>query len=1016
MPPPDFTKHCPIFAQRINPSSAAACRSFAKTLFFIHLFTMKHFFLLLFASLLLCRAEAQSYRWEKSKSGPYPYQFVANDPIKARYYTLKNGLTVILSVNKEMPRIQTIIATKAGSKTDPKDHTGLAHYLEHMLFKGTDKYGSLDWSKEKPILDLIDALYENYNMTTGDEARKTVYHAIDSASGAAAKFAIANEYDKMMAMIGAQGTNAFTSFEETAYVNDIPTNQIDRWLTIEAERFRNPVLRIFHTELEAVYEEKNRSLDADDDKVFELLFDRLFQKHNYGQQTTIGTIEHLKNPSLKAIREYFYKNYVPNNMCIVMAGDLNPDQVIAKIDNAFGYMQPKPVPEYTFEPEAPILSPIEGHVFGPDAEYVTMGFRFPGADSKDALMLNFMSNILSNGNAGLLDLNLVKKQQVLSASAGAYSLKDYSILFMEGKAKEGQKLEEVKQLMLDQIGKLQRGEFDEQMLTAIINNYKRDRIRNQESNYGRAYSILDAFVSGRPWDKVVGEIDVMSKLTKRDIQEFANKWLLNNYVCIYKHTGKDPNTKKVDKPAITPVEVNREAQSPFLKKVASMTAPAIKPVFVNFDKDIIHSTVNTANGSVPLLAVQNKTNTLFSQYDYIEAGSLHNPLFPLAMDYLQYLGTDKFSAEEISKQFYSLACDFGVSVGTDESYVYLNGLQENFEQGVMLFEHLLKNCRADNEALAKMIAGMKKKRSDAKLNKNIIRSGLMNYARYGMRNPFNHQLTNEELDQVKAEDLIGILHNFTSFPHSILYYGPANVGVLSGQLAKLHPLPSKFQDIPGAEPFTFTTQTANSVLFTDYDMVQAEIQWCRNNDRFDVNQVPVINLFNEYFGGNMSGIVFQEIRESRALAYSTYAYYGIPRKKSDPFSITAYVGCQADKMREAVAGMQQLLTELPKSQKLFNNSKVSIKNSISTNRTTKTDILFTYLDAKRKGLTYDLDEKIYKATDALTFDDINNFHKKKIAGLPYVMTVVGSEAKVNWDVLKGFGDVKKITLRDIFGY
>ncbi|HQW47808.1 MAG TPA: insulinase family protein, partial [Chitinophagaceae bacterium] len=225
---------------------------------------------------------AQNIAWETATHDGYTYKFVNKDPMANRFYTLKNGLTVILSVNKETPRIQTIIATKAGSKTDPKDHTGLAHYLEHMLFKGTDKYGSLNWEEEKKYLMMIDDLYEDYNSTTDERKRKIVYHEIDSVSGVASKYAIANEYDKMMSMIGAQGTNAFTSFEQTDYINDIPANQVDRWLAVEAERFRNPILRIFHTELEAVYEEKNRSLDSDDDKVFELLFEKLFQKHNYG--------------------------------------------------------------------------------------------------------------------------------------------------------------------------------------------------------------------------------------------------------------------------------------------------------------------------------------------------------------------------------------------------------------------------------------------------------------------------------------------------------------------------------------------------------------------------------------------------------------------------------------------------------------------------------------------------------------------------------------------------------------
>ncbi len=972
--------------------------------------------LLLALLVLSINSQGQSFEWATAQSAGYTYRYVKNDPMQSRFYTLKNGLTVILSDNKETPRLQTIIATKAGSKTDPKDHTGLAHYLEHMLFKGTDQYGSLNWNEEKKYLMMIDDLYEDYNSTTDEAKRKIVYHEIDSVSGVASKYAIANEYDKMMSMIGAQGTNAFTSFEQTAYINDIPSNQIDNWLKIEAERFRNPILRIFHTELEAVYEEKNRGLDSDDEKVFELLFEKLFQKHNYGLQTTIGTIEHLKNPSLKEIRNYFKKNYVPNNMCIIMSGDINQDELIAKIDKAFSYMKPAEVKPYTFEKEAEIATPIEANVLGPDAEYVSMGFRFPGADSKEATMLNVMSSILSNGNAGLLDLNLVKKQKVLEASAGAYTLQDYSVLFIDGKAKEGQKLEEVKQLILDQIELLKSGNFDDDILKAIINNYKKSLIQQRESNSGRAFALLESFTSNVTWDKNVKLLDEMNKITKKDIQQFTQKWLKNNYVCIFKRLGKDPVVKKVDKPAITPVEVNRESQSEFVKNISESKPKPIQPIFVNYEKDISKNTIRNNGNEAELLSVQNKNNALFSQYYYVEVGSLHNRLMPIAMDYLQYLGTDKYSAEEISKKFYTLACDFGVSANNEESYVSLNGLQENFDEADALFSHLLSGCKANDLALKEMISGMKKKRSDEKLNKNMIRSGLRYYAQYGERNPFNNELSNAELDAINSADLIAILRTITSFKHKVLYYGPLDAGALLAKLSKSHTLPKTYVANPAMKPYTFTTQSENRVLFADYDMVQAEIQWFRNGDTYSPDKVPVMNMFNEYFGGNMSGIVFQEIRESKALAYSTFATYGAPQKKADPFYMTAYVGCQADKMKESIAAMQELLDHLPQSEKLFNNSKSGIKNTIATTRTTKTGILFSYLNAQKKGINYDMNEKMYNEVDKFSIADIGNFHKNNIAGKPYILTVVGKDEKVNWAELRKFGSIKKLSLEEIFGY
>jgi predicted Zn-dependent peptidase len=963
--------------------------------------------------LLICsNATAQSKKWVTKTVGNYTYKTVEGDPMQMRFYTLKNGLTVILSVNRETPRVQTLIATKAGSKTDPATNTGLAHYLEHMLFKGTDKYGSLNWEEEKKHLETIDNLYEQYNSTKDEAQRKAIYRQIDSVSGVAAKFAIANEYDKMMTSIGAKGTNAFTSNEQTVYVNDIPANKISQWLAVEAERFRNPVLRIFHTELEAVYEEKNRALDNDGRKVNELLMAELFKKHNYGLQSTLGTVEHLKNPSLKEIRKYFYKNYVPNNMAVIMVGDINPDVLIAQIDKAFSYMQAKPVEPYRFEPEDEITSPRYGEVLGPDAEYLNIAYRFPGATSKDATMLNFMSNVLSNGTAGLMDLNLVKKQKVLSAGAGADIMQDYSILYISGRAKEGQKLEEVRDEILGQIQLLKDGNFDDALLNSIINNYKKQMIDAAESNGGRAYSALDAFVTGVDWAESVAQVAEMSKITKADVQAFCKKWLNDNYVCIYKRIGKDNNVVKVDKPSITPVEVNRDAQSNFVRDVINMQSAEMPPVYVDFNKDIARGKLKT----VPVLSVKNTTNNTYSLYYYLDIGEWHNQLLPLAVDYLQYLGTKTKSADDVSRAFYQTASDFGVSSGREETYVYLTGLQENFAADVARFEDLLANCEANDEALQEMIAGMKKKRADSKRNKGAIRNALSNYARYGADNPFNYVLSDEQLDAITPKQLVDILRSLTKYNHKVLYYGPLANAQLVKVLTPLHKVPASFLPTPALHKFNFSQQKDKNVLFTNYDMVQSEITWVRNGDAYDEAAIPVIQLFNEYFGGSMSGIVFQDIRESKALAYSTMARYNTPAKKEDPFSTTAYVGCQADKLKESIIAMNAILNKLPQSDKSFQQAQQSILTNINTTRITKMGLIFSYLNAQKLGQTNDIRQRVYKEVPAYSFADVNRFFEQNIAGKPYTLCVVGKEEKLDWEELNKHGAVTKLSLKELFGY
>jgi predicted Zn-dependent peptidase len=975
----------------------------------------KVFALLLLLS-LACESIAQNkYQWKQASAGGYTYKYVTNDPIQTRFYTLKNGLSVILTVNHKEPRIVYRMAVRTGSNNDPKDHTGLAHYLEHLLFKGTDKYGSLDWSKEKPYLDKIDALYEQYGATTDPAKRKAIYKTIDSISGVASHFAIANEYDKLMSNLGSQKTNAHTWVEETVYEEDIPANAIDKFLAIQAERFRKPIFRLFHTELEAVYEEKNRWLDNDAAKVQEAMMAGLFPTHNYGQQTTIGTVEHLKNPSLIAIRNYYNKYYVPNNMGIILSGDFDPDVMIKKVEQAFAYMQNKPIQEYKCAPEKPITTPVVTEVFGPSAENMRICFRTPAASAHDAMVLDLASSILSNGKAGLFDLNLNKQQKLQGSQAGLQQYKDYGMFLMIGMPKQGQKLEEVKDLLMGQLELLRKGDFEESMIKAIVANTKLAMLQRLDNSTSCAQQLMDAFIKnrGQEWDKDVSYLDDMAKVTKTELVATINKYLgANSYVLIYKRKGEDKNIVKVEKPSITPIETNAGKSSDFLKKMEAIPVGDIQPLWLDYDKDIALSKAGIAD----VLHVQNKTNDLFSLYYQFDMGSWHNKQLSLAAQYLQFLSTDKYSAEQISKMFYNIACNFSISASSEVTTVTISGLQENFEKAAGLFEEILANCKPDEGALTALKSRLMKARANAKTDKQSIMQGLVSYARYGAKNPFNASLTDAEINQLKADDLVNILHGLMKYQHRIMYYGPLTDGAFKTSITKLHLLPASFTAYPEKANFTPAVQSNTQLLFANYDMVQSEIAWVRNDIGYDANKEAVVNVFNNYFGGGMGSVVFQTIRESKALAYSTYAFYNTPSKKEYPFYMMAYVGCQADKMNEAIKGMNELLTELPASEQRFELARTGFRKDLQTQRITKEGIIASYLSAQQKGWKGDFRREEYAALSNLKLQDIQQMHKDQISGKPYTYCVVASDKKIKLDDLKTIGEVKQLSLEEVFGY
>jgi len=949
-------------------------------------------------------------------TGDYPYETVKNDPLKTRIYTLDNGLKVFLTVYKDEPRISTYIAVNAGSKNDPSETTGLAHYFEHLMFKGSIHYGTQDYEKEKVLLDQIEQLYEEYRLIPmeNEKERKAKYHIIDSVSYEASKLAIPNEYDKLMSLIGATGTNAFTSLEQTVFVENIPSNQIDNWAKIQADRFMHPVLRGFHTELETIYEEKNMTLTSDSRKMFDAILSGLFQKHTYGTQTTIGTQEHIKNPSLVNIKNFHATYYVPNNIAICMSGDFNPDETIKIIDKYFGEWVPKEVPEFTYEEEDPITAPVVKNVYGPDAETVMIAFRLKGASSKDALILPMVDMILANSTAGLIDLNIMQKQKVLEAYSYPMINEDYSALILGGKPKAGQTMDEVKDLLLEQLEKVKSGDFDEWLLEAIINDFKAQEMEQYETNESRAMAFVQSFILGVSWERMVTKYDEMAKFTKQDIMDFANEnFNENNYVIVYKHTGKDESIKKIKKNKITPIELNRDAVSDFRKEMKEENVKPIEPVFVNYKNDIVKSSVN----NLEILYKENTENERFDLYYVFEMGTRSMNDIGLAINYLEFLGTTDYSPENLKKEFYKIACDFSVSSGEDRIYVNVSGLTENLEAALNLFESLMANPQANEEALVNMKSDILKERENNKKNVQAVFGYLVSYGMYGENSPAFPNHSEKELMAITSTQLIDLIKSLFSYEHRILFYGNTPLNELKEIIKEKHGVPAELKKVPEKTDVYMQETTENIIYTLDFETKQSQILMLSRGDKgYKPEEEAIIRLFNEYFGGSMNSVVFQEMREARSLAYTAISFYQTPAKKDKYYMSLSYIATQYDKMHDAISGFIDLMNNMPESEESFNLAKDGIIQKMRTQRTTKSSILFSYLSALDKGIDYDINKKVFETLQTLTFDDVKKFQQEHLTNLTYTTLIIGDEKEIDKKMLKEFGKVKKLKMKTVFGY
>jgi len=943
----------------------------------------------------------------------YQYETVKGDPLNARIYTLPNGLKVYMTVYKNTPRVHAYVAVKAGSKNDPADATGLAHYFEHMMFKGSPNIGTTNFAEESIYINKIDSLFEVYRETVNEKERKAIYKVIDSLSFIASGYAIPNEYDKLMSIIGSTGTNAYTSLEQTVFIEDFPSNQFENWCMIQADRFAHPVLRLFHTELETIYEEKNMTMTNDNFKLYFAVLEALFPNHPYGTQTVIGTQDHLKNPSMKKIREFHAKYYVPNNMAVCISGDFDPDEAIKSIDKYFGQMTASDVPEFKFEPAVPITKPVIKEVYGPDAETVYVGFRFEGAGSHDALMLTVVDMILMNSAAGLFDLNLVQKQRVLEAYSYNSIMADYTALIIAGKPKSGQTLEEVKDLLLSQIDLIKKGDFEDWMLDAIINDMKLNQIKGYENNESRASAFVDAFVLGISWEDYVNQINLLEKITKDDVVKFAQENFSQNYVIINKRTGKDESMKKIQKNKITPVVINRDGESDFLKTVRDREVPEIEPHFLDFDRDIDKFVV----GSTPVQYINNNENEIFKLYYVFDMGTQHNKMLEPAVDYLEFIGTSKYSPEEIKKEFYKIGCTYSVFNSSDQVYVSLSGLSENMEAGMKLFEHLLTDCTEDKEAWDNYLSNTLQKRLDAKKSVQYIFSYLMLYGMYGETNPGTWQLSEKELKAINPQDMIQILKELSGYKHKVLFYGNKSKDELTSLLNEYHKVPAELKSYPPKYEFVQQPTDKNTVMFVDFDTPQTQILMISRGDKgYDKNKVAINRLFNDYFGMNMNSIVFQEMREARGLAYTAISFYQEPGEVDQYYTGISYIATQFDKVEEAINGFYDLLNNMPLSQKAFDVAKESVLQTLRTERTTRASIFFAYQRAQKLGLNEDVNELVLKMAQDFTLDDVKKFQENYLKDKTHTILILGNQKDLSMKLLKKFGKVKKIKMETLFGY
>ena len=925
--------------------------------------------------------------------------------------TLTNGLKIYLSPNSEEPRFYAEIVTRAGSKHDPSTNTGLAHYLEHLLFKGTSSFGTTDFQKEKPLLDKITELYESRSLENNESRRKEIYEEINRVSQEAAKFAIPNEMDRMYSDMGGKGINAHTWHEETVYKVDLPSNRLEHWAKIESERFSNPVFRLFHTELETVYEEKNRSIDNKDRLLHRKVNDLLFKVHPYGQQSTLGTIEHLKNPSIKAIEDFYAKHYVPENMAICLSGDLDPNATFAILEKYFSNWQNaeslRPEPKWD---ELPIQGREFVQVKYLGEEQVLMAFKTAPRFHEDYPALRLFDMILDNSVAGLINLNLVEKQVVRSAGCFPQNYNDQGAHYFYGIPKDGQSMKEVEQALLAQISLIKEGKFDDWILSAVINDFKKRQKEDRENNSKRVELLRDSFLAFVDWEKIDSEIEALENVSKEQIIRVAQKYYGDNYVVGFR-IDEQHELPSIEKPEIDPLSINPDKESDFKREVDALGFQAFEPKFLVKGTD--YQMKEILDG-VTLIHAQNPLNDLFNLEVRLNVGNEHNSTLPYLKRMLDRAGAGEISSEDLKIEWYKLATEFSFGVREYFSAFSINGLDENFETSLELSRKLLTAPNIAEEKWSETKKIILSERDDEQKNPNAISNALAHYHRYGEQSRYRKRPSDEEINATSVQDLVNSLNELLDVDRSILYFGPRKFEeiesmILSGFLGK-----KPAREVNAIPPRRSAKPESNQIMFLQKEMAQAQVRLEFSAGNYDEFKLPQSQVFNEYFGGGMAGLVFQELREARALAYSAWAHFFAPSRSVDENILVGAIGCQADKTLEAVEAFIDLLDNMPINDTRWDSAHSAILSSYRTNPIGSRARPGYAYDIDLLGLDSDPRKTRYQQILTSNSDSLKNFYESDIKPQNILISIVGDSQKIDLEKLKEFGPVTEIKVEKLF--
>lgn len=945
------------------------------------------------------------------------YQSQAEDlnALKVKEYRLENGLTVWLNEDHSQPKVFGAVVVKAGAKDCPD--TGIAHYFEHMMFKGTDRIGTLDYESEKVLLDSIAMKYDELAMTEDTVARARLQKEINELSIRSSEYVIPNEFNRLINRFGGSGLNAATSYDATIYFNTFSPQYMVQWAEINSERLINPVFRLFQSELETVYEEKNMYGDFIGGQVMDTLMARYFGPHPYAYPI-IGSTKNLKNPRLTEMHKFFEDYYVASNMALILSGDFDAQQVMPILEKAFSRIRSGNAPKQ----EKVMLPPFNGRETMkvkfpiPFIKAMGLGFRGVSANHEDQVALNIAVNLLNNANGtGYLD-KLMVEHKLMGALAINESMNEAGILAVAIMPKLLiQSYSSAEKMVWDEINRVKNGDFSDEMFNSLKLEQKRQYASSLENIDSRATIMMNLFSQGKSWNDYLNEVARIESITKEDVVRVAQKYFSNNYLCVTKSTGKYPKDN-LPKPAFSPVVPrNADASSSYAKQLEKIPEQQVAPRIIDFEKDVKTSKLTPL---VTLYTTPNPLNDIFTLNISYGIGALEQPELMQLTNYLQLLGTESLSFEQFRSRLQSIGSTLAFDVTPDAFVMKVTGFDNHIDETMELVGDFIRHAKADDKKLRQIVDDAKVSEKAFFKSGDNVASALLEQVKYGDQSRYLRKLSLSQIKKLKGKDMLAIYDKVRSVQCDLHYCGTLPVEKVIGTIRQ-H-LPLERTTVASNSPYYRELKQYDrpTVFFIDMpDMAQSIVYGYVKGDPVDDKASRhASRLFSVYFGGDMSSLMFQEIREFRSFAYRTSGRYQLPNHahKGTAGSFTAMLSTQSDKTLDALGVLDSLIREMPLKPERMEAVKQTLVNRINNDYPPFRNLSEKVASTRMEGFDRDPAEEFLRDIATMDMQDISRFYREQISGRPVVYVIAGNRKHIDMKKLAKYGTIIKVKKKGIY--